>query len=511
MDISKYLDLFISETREHIRLLNENLLILEKSPDNTEALNQIFRSFHTIKGMAATMAYDTLATLAHRLEDLLSEIRKGKLNINQIIINYFLSVIDRFEQSLELLKSGQGIPPVQDLFDKCDALLKGKPIAEEEVSTRMLGKLEEVRIKMVQLDQLVNLLSEFILARNRLTRIQAALKNPELVTVAESISRLIDEFGDEVMRMRMLPLSSIFSLFPRWFRDQAQQLDRKVQLVIEGGDIEIDRSIIDSLKEPILHLLRNALDHGMRGDQEKEGMTIKLAAYREKDFIKIVVEDNGQGIDIDEIKKVAINQKLLAPGDIKKMGDGEILKIIFHPEFSTKSEVTGLSGRGVGLNVVKKAVEAMRGDIEIETEKSIGTKFILLLPIRLATIKVMVFALGDELYSIPLVNIIETFNLSEAEIKKVHHHEMIIFRNESLPVIRLKKTLGLPTNGQKRHVAIVTVAADEKRVFLVDNILSQEEMIVKPLDPMLKRKEFSGVSIYSDGRPILILEPKSLE
>ncbi len=364
---------------------------------------------------------------------------------------------------------------------------------------------------MTRLDHLVNLVSEFILARNRLMRIHSRLKDQELTEITDNISRLTEELSDEVMMMRMLPLSTVFNLFPRWIRDEAQKLEKDVQLIVEGGDIEIDRSIIDDLKDPILHLLRNALDHGIEPRSSGKVGIIKLSAQREKDFIKIIVDDNGKGIDLDEIRRIALKSNLLKSSTIEKMSNHEILQIIFHPSFSTKKEVTGLSGRGIGLDIVKKAVEGMRGEIEIETAKGIGTKFILTLPLRMATIKVMIFSLEKELYCLPLASIIETFNLSENEIKKVHHHEMVIFRNENLPVVYLKKLLGIPTNGQNRYAAIVAMIGSEKKVILVDNILAQEEMIVKPLDPMVKSRLFSGVSIYSDGRPSLILEPKGLE
>lgn len=509
MDISKYLDLFISETREHIKLLNENFLVLEKEPASSNAINQIFRSFHTIKGMAATMGYESLANLSHRLEDLLNEVKKGRIKIDQDIMNYFLTVVDFFESALALLKSGQEIPGVQNLMAKADAIMRGEKIAIEETRVRPIADLEEIRIKMGRLDHLVNLLSEFILARSRLARNQLRLKDPELTEAFETLARLIDELGDEIMKIRMLPLSSIFNFFPRWLRDEAQKLGKEVRLVIEGGDIEIDRSIIDGLKDPILHLLRNALDHGIEPNT-KEGV-IRLAALREKDFIRIFVEDNGQGMDPKRIKQVALKSGIIKNVEMEKMTDDEAIKLIFHPHFSTKEEVTGLSGRGVGLDVVKKSVENMRGDIEIKTILGQGTTFALILPIHMATIKVMIFALGKEIYSLPLVNIIETFNLSETDIRSVHHHEMVVFRNETLPVVRLKKLLGIPTNGLNRHAGILAWIANEKRVLLVDNILGQEEVIAKSLDPVLRHKTFSGVSIFSDGNPILILEPKGLE
>ncbi|MEO0225942.1 MAG: ATP-binding protein, partial [candidate division WOR-3 bacterium] len=415
MDTSKYLELFISETREHIKLLNDNLLILEKKPDNNEAINQIFRSFHTIKGMAATMGYDPLANLAHRAEDILSEIRKGSISARASIINYLFSVVDYFEQALEILRSSNEILPNYDLLDKGAAILRGEAITEE-VSSRSFYRVEEIKIKMARLDRLINLVNEFILARNRLKYIQSKLKDAELTQITDNLSFLIEELSDEVMMMRLLPLSTVFNIFPRWVRDEAQKLGKDVQFTVEGGNVEIDRSIIDDLKEPILHLLRNALDHGI--EKEASGKTgfIKLVAHREKDFIKISVEDNGRGIDPEEIRRTAIKNNLIRKDEALKMSQSDILQIVFHPSFSTKEEVTGLSGRGVGLDVVKRAVEKMRGTIDIETAKGQGTKFIITIPIHLATIKVMVFTLAQEIYSLPLASIIETFNISEEDI-----------------------------------------------------------------------------------------------
>jgi len=505
MDISKYLDLFISETKEHIKLLNDSLLSLEKAPDNPEAVNQVFRSFHTVKGMAATMGYDSLANLAHRAEDVLSEVRKGTLRISPAIIDYCLAVADFFEHSIETLKAGRDLPPVQGLLDKADGILRGEDVAGA-VRERLVQDVDEIKIKMLRLDHLVNLINEFILARNRLMRIQARIRDADLTEMLEHLSRLIDEQSDEVMMMRMLPLSHVFDFFPRWVRDESRRLNKDVEFVIEGGDIEIDRSIIDDLQDPVLHLLRNALDHGI----DVKGC-IKLVAHRERDFVTISVEDNGKGIELGQLREAALKRGIVKPSLLEKMTDHDVLQLIFRPNFSTRQIVTGLSGRGVGMNAVKKAVEDMRGEIKIETAKGQGTKFTITLPVRMATIKVMVFRLGDELYCLPLVNVIETFNVSEDEILKVHHREMVIFRNENLPVIRLKVVLGLPGNGVRRHAAIVAMLPSEKRAILVDNIVAQEELIVKPLDPLVKNRLFGGVSIYSDGRPSLILEPRGLE
>ncbi len=505
MDISKYLDLFISETREHITLLNDCLLSLEKIPDNPEAVNQVFRSFHTVKGMAATMGYDSLAKLAHRAEDILSEVRRGAIKVNPAIINYCLTVVDFFERSLEILKTGRDLPPAQILLDQADGILRGEDVAGA-VRDRAVQDVDEIKIKMLRLDHLVNLINEFILARNRLMRIQERIRDGELTEMLEHLSRLIDEQTDEVMMMRMLPLSHVFDFFPRWMRDESRRLGKDVEFVVEGRDIEIDRSIIDDLQDPVLHLLRNALDHGI----DVKGR-IKLAARRERDFISIAVEDNGKGIDLKQVREVAVKRGIVKPSEFERMTDHDVLQLIFRPGFSTKQVVTGLSGRGVGMNSVKKAVENMRGEISIETTGGQGTKFIITLPLRMATIKAMVFRLADELYCLPLANVIETFNVSEEEILKVHHREMVIFRNENLPVIRLKQVLGLPGNGLRRHAAIVAMVPTEKRAILVDNIVAQEEMIIKPLDPLVKNRLFGGVSIYSDGQPSLILEPKGLE
>ncbi len=501
--MESYLELFISEVRVYIEALNKNLLKLEKDNQNRESILELFRIFHTIKGMAQAMGYETLGQITHRLEDLLST-PKEKGEINPDLIDFLFTIVDYLTDFVRALKEKQEFPSPDKILDSIKKIEQGEMVAIMR-ARRQAGTISEIRIKTEKLDQLFNLTNELMIQRARLLHLKQMIDNNDLTTVVETSARFISSLRDEVMRLRMLPLSTVFDFFPRLLRDEAKRQGKKIDFEIIGADIEVDRSIIDVLKEPLIHLLRNALDHGI----EKEGK-ITLTAVRERERIRISVADNGKGISLEEIKKKALEKNIIAEVEARNLQNKDILRIIIHPDFSTRDKVSKISGRGIGLDVVSAIVDKLGGRFELNTKKGEGTCFTLDLPLSLVIVRAMIFKLNDNRFAIPLNYVQETFYAEEKNFQTVYHRELYPLRNEILPLIRPADYLNCPSGKSKKSI-IVLQYQERKRGFVTDEIIDEEEIVVKKLDDLVSTPYYSGCSIYADGKPIMILDPRGFE
>jgi two-component system chemotaxis sensor kinase CheA len=310
----------------------------------------------------------------------------------------------------------------------------------------------------------------------------------------------------------MLPLLTVFDIFPRWFRDEAKRQKKPVSLEIVGGDIEVDRSITDILKEPLLHLVRNAIDHGIDPDrfEEKRRFHIVLSAERERDRIKISVTDDGKGIDTGEIRRIALEKGVATEQEMENFTVDDYHRLIMKPGFSTKKEVSTISGRGIGLDVVNNALGKLGGKLTVFSKRNIGSCFTLELPLSLAVVRAMVFSLDGQRYALPLTYITETFFMEDKQVKTVYHRELFPLRNDILPLVKLSSYLDC-TPSTSRKAVIVVQYEGKRRGFVTDEILDEEEIVVKKLDPLMTAPYYSGCSVYSDGLPILILDPRGFE
>ncbi len=508
--MEKYLELFIKELERYINQLNKQLLKIESNKQDTTLIIEVFRIFHTIKGMSQTMGFDTLADISHGIEDLLLDIKeKGEIDSN--LVDFLFVVTDFLTGSANALKNRELLPSAKDILNAIKRIKEGKDLKYVKGGVSAT-EISEIRVDMEKLDTLFNLANELMITRSRILKLSEEISDTRLRVLSETASRLISSLQDEVMRLRMLPLSTVFEFFPRWFRDEAKRQKKDVKLEIVGGDIEVDRSIIDVLKEPLLHLLRNALDHGIEvcSTQRKKKSKISLRAVREKDRIKISVSDNGKGIDLDEIRRQAIGKGFITEIEAEHFTNDDLFRLLIRPDFSSKEEVSVISGRGIGLNVVDSTIVKLGGKLIINSEKDKGSCFTLELPLSLAIVRAMIFNLDGQRFALPLNYVQETFYMSEDMLKTMYHRELYPLRDEILPLVRLSNRLECVDKKGMKSVIVVQYQG-KRRGFITDEIIDEVDVVVKKLDPLFTTPFYSGCSIYADGSPILILDPKGFE
>ena len=405
-----------------------------------------------------------------------------------------------------------------------------KPVKKEEKAKstqpqqkKKSDKKEDViRVDVERVEALMNLVGELVLDRNRIVKLASSLQQKEdplveeLIESINGMSRTVSDLQDAVMKLRMQPVKKIFSKFPRVVRDLAKKLNKKVQLILEGEDTEIDRSILDKLEDPLIHLVRNAIDHGIEPPEERikagkpEVGTIKLGAYQEGDRIIIYIEDDGRGIDPEKVKRKAIEKGLITPEQAENMSDKEAFELIFMPGFSTAEQVSDVSGRGVGMDVVASTIHSLRGNIEIESHPGQGTKIIMKLPLTVAIIRTLMVAVNDRIFAIPLFSVVEIVKYKPENVKKVGHFKSLMLRDEVFLLFTLNELFEIEDKKEKRYVVIVKVG--EKNIAIaVEEMFGEEEIVIKPLGELLEDvKGIAGATITGDGKVVLIVDPNSL-
>jgi len=507
--MKEYLELFTKELEEYVRQLNKHLLNLELDRKEKRLIIEVFRIFHTIKGMSQTMGFDSLVGVSHSIEDLLTDVKtKGEISSN--LVDFLFTVTDFLALSVNALKNRESLPQSAEILDALDKIKGGKDLRSIKARGPLV-EISDIRVKMEKIDVLFNLANELMIVRSRFAKMSKEMDDTRLRVLSETASRLISSLQDEVVRLRMLPLSTVFDFFPRWFRDEAKRQKKDVGLEIIGGEIEVDRSIIEVLKEPLLHLLRNALDHGVEvySPERKEKGEILLKAVREKDRIRISVSDNGKGIDLEEVRRQAINRKIITEKEAQCYTDDDFFRLLTHPDFSTKKGVSTISGRGIGLNVVNSTVARLGGRLLVSSKKAGGSCFTLELPISLAVVRAMIFNLNGQRFALPLTYVRETFFMSDEFLKTVYHRELYPLRGEILPLVRLSNRLNCVEKEGRKSVIVVEYDG-KRRGFITDEILDEVDIVVKKLHPLIAVPMYSGCSIYADGLPVLIIDPRGL-
>jgi len=520
VDVSKYKELFVEESREHLQCISKNLLILERTPENTDALTETFRTVHTLKSMAATMGFPTMEKLSHEIENVLDALRKrGK--IEKGTVDVLLECLDNLETLVESVASGKTVThDLTALYKKLEYTLLEKK-EDVEVSTvtaeeerEEIGRISPtIRIGIEKIQALQNLVGELTIAKMRLLQIASKRASPEVNEVTVTIDRLTSELHDRVMQMRMFPVGYLFDRFPRTVRDLSRKTEKEVDFIVSGREIELDRLVLDEINDAVMHLLRNAVDHGIEKteDRKKVGKKDKgkiiLSAMREGNYVVVSVEDDGRGMDIEEIKKIAFERKIITMEEASSMSDTDVYDLLGAPGLSTAKKITDISGRGIGFDVVKSKIKSLGGSVRISSEKGRGTNVELRLPLTTAIIQSLLVGVEKEKYAIPLDSVREIVAVSERDLKSVEGKEIFRYREQVLPLLRLKNILNVP--GKNDRIGPVVVVERNEKIFgvMVDALIGQQETVVKPLEGMLKgRKEFAGATILGDGTVALILD-----
>jgi two-component system chemotaxis sensor kinase CheA len=373
-----------------------------------------------------------------------------------------------------------------------------------------------IRIDLHRLDTLMNLIGELVITRGRLQQLSSTINDPALTETVTQASRLVADLQDGIMTSRMVPVWQVFDRFPRVVRDAARALGKRVDFVVDGQEIELDRSLLDEIGDPIIHLLRNAIDHGLETPDERTRAgksptgRLQLTAARDRSAVVIRVTDDGRGIDRDRVLARAQETGLIEAGK-NDLTDDEIIKLIARPGFSTAREVTDISGRGVGIDVVHTRVRALGGTVDIKSAKGKGTSITVRLPVTLAIVRALLAKVGDETYAIPMTHVNETAHLELGTIRQVRGRDVLVLRNDVLPLLHLRDLVRLPRRDAGGGQVVVLEVADRRAGMVVDELTGQQEIVIKPFDAVKDGLSvFSGATILGDGVPALILDVSSL-
>lgn len=685
MDTNQYLEMFIEESKEHLQACNEHLLELEKNPENIAIVNEVFRSAHTLKGMSATMGYEDIANLTHKMENVLDEIRNSRLHVTAELLDVVFVAVDQLEemvldiaaggkgkldvtdtvQKLHKIETGEVIPvaattveptimedttPTQEnwltyddyemtviqqsveqdfftyeisvklredcllkaarvymvfeLLEKMGDVIKSSPSVEklegedfdeifyvalvtnepsEDVQKKLMkvsevtevlvnsvtieqlkkrnsfevDKVEEtsvveltdvtednqqivevkspeksptsknnqvqssktIRVNIERLDILMNLFEELVIDRGRLQSISEDLHNSELDETVERMSRITGDLQNIILNMRMVPVETVFNRFPRMVRQLARDLNKKINLEVIGAETELDRTVIDEIGDPLVHLIRNSLDHGVESPEirlakgKPEEGTVVLRAYHSGNHVFIEIEDDGAGINREKVLKKAISKGIVSKESAQAMSDKQVAELILSSGFSTADVISDVSGRGVGLDVVKTTIESLGGSIDISSTEGQGSLFSIQLPLTLSIISVMLVELGEEIYAIPLSSIIETAIIRSSDILNAHNQKVIDFRGKVVPLVFLENVFDVPreSTDDEFHSVVLVRKGDKMAGLVVDSFIGQQEIVLKSLGAYLSSVfAISGATILGNGKVALIVDCNAL-
>lgn len=576
---------FLTETTELLEKMDDDLVALEKTPDNMELLNSIFRSIHTVKGASSFLGFELLVKITHKTEDVLNRLRKEELKVTPEIMDVILDSGDHIKLLVNDIRNGEIIerdldgvmgnliPYISGNLQEATTLAEpsGKPESEvqqsivastepEPVATETPAPAETaqaalqavpsspqsqaqkkpgaargedisdnstVRIDVKRLDDLMNQVGEMVLERNRILQMNIDYQTHENMTnfgeefskLAKRIDFVTSELQMQVLKIRMIPVEKVFKKFPRIVRNLSRDLGKEVNLEIIGEETELDRSVVDEIGDPLIHLIRNALDHGLELPDDRIAIgkprtgNVVLSATHEGNQIIISIKDDGRGIDPERIARKAIDKGLVTEDQIAAMSQKEVLDLIFLPGFSTKEQATDLSGRGVGMDVVRTNIRKLNGLIEIRSELGRGSEFILKLPLTLAIIQSLLVEVENEVYSIPLAAVLETIKVETTSFHQIGGQEVLKLRDSVLPLLRMQRVFGVAEKGESnQQTYIVVIGVAEKRMgLIVSRLLGQQEVAIKSLGKYLaKAPGIAGSTILGDGRVALIIDPAGI-
>lgn len=596
-DRSMFLSKFQEETMEHLRVLNQDLLILENDPDNPKILEELEREVHTLKGSAKMMGYKEIAEITHRMEDVFGLLRQKNIEFKKEMTDVLFESLDGVDMLLKaILKGEKHNVKVKDICEKLEKINKGeeipssdfkkterrinkktkkktteeKEIKKEKVKKQVFSarKIEEtIRVDTEKMDRLVNLIGEVVVMQIKSERCLSRMKelnksvesqvflwkkiyntrfregnfdskeaelifnevNNKNVQIKEESTIVFNEYSENsrqmgliieslqqrVMAVRMLPLSTVFDFFPRAVRDLAREYGKEIELEIKGEDIELDKKILEEIKDPLIHLIRNAVDHGIEEKEERRQLNkpvvgkLKLFARQEGGRVYIFMEDDGRGIDIKKLKEMALRKEFIEKNTFEKISDREAMYLIFEQGLSTSPIITDISGRGIGMDVVKSKIEGLKGVVLVESEERKGTKFSLSLPLTLVTTRVLLVELeGQNIFAIPIASIETVNKVYKKDVVYVEGKEAFRLGRRVIPLINLADLLDLPVQYRRMDgFFVVVISHARQRIgIVVDKLMGGEEIVLKNLGNFLKKvKNIIGTTLLESGKVVLVL------
>ncbi|MDX9858147.1 MAG: chemotaxis protein CheA [candidate division Zixibacteria bacterium] len=567
-DMKEIIDEFMVEADELINSLDTNLVTLETSPHDLDLLNEIFRAAHTIKGTSSFLGFDQVSSLTHRMEDVLNKLRKSEMVVTAEIMDLLLASVDILKQLLGNVREGNGetidlteitqrleaaiggqaaskaaptavrtaeVAPVAPVIEHTESYSEPEVVSEASASepgtspARRVGHERKatgdqtIRVDVNRLDSLMNLMGELVLGRNSLMQTvsklgpEAGVEDFERVNQsAAAVNYITTELQLAVMKMRMQPVGKVFSRFPRQVRDLSRDAGKQIELIMSGEDTELDKSVIEEIGDPLVHLIRNSCDHGIEPPEERVAAgkpakgTVWLSASQEGSNIVIKIRDDGRGLDVDAIRTKAVERGLAGRAEVDRMADREVFSYIFEAGFSTAKKITDVSGRGVGMDVVRTNIEKLNGMIELESARGEGTTISIKLPLTLAIIQGLLVESDGEVYILPLSSVHETVKTDHAQIYYVNQRPVFRLRDEIIPVVNMGGILRTQASGftltEKPYIVVVGLA-EKKLGINIDRFLGQEEVVIKSLGDYLGGAEgIAGATILGDGRIRLIVD-----
>jgi len=522
-DMNELRDAFFQQAAEILENLNGYIMAAEKEPveENWKSLK---RAFHTLKGDSRAMGFTTLGTFAHKVEDLIGVLKEREPE--KASFDLLLGCADAFGSFIKTLMAGKE-PDIAAITARIDSHIRSEDIHIEPCSKNDKNAGQNSRepggallkIEPERVDRIMNLVGELVIGRSMLSQLTSEIDTLRKETLASrlyslnaSLERTLSELQKSVMKVRMLPVEVVFRRFPRIVRDLSAEKGKSVRLITDGENTELDKSLVDVIGEPLSHIIRNAIDHGIETPEERKaaGKTeegvISLRAFHQGNQMVIEVEDDGRGIDTDLLLQKAVQRNIISEDEASKMGAQDALDLIFLSGFSTSDHITEVSGRGVGMNIVKEVVESLRGVIDIASKKGSGTKFTLRLPLTLAIIKSLLFDYKNESFAIPLTSVTEITRVFPKDLDSIGGRPVVRNRDRVVPVIAID---GEPSLNGKSFIIFLGVA-QMRAGLLADKILGEEELVIKALDGRSSTGIASGASILGNGSVVLILDPLSL-
>ncbi|HEX2115794.1 MAG TPA: chemotaxis protein CheW [Alphaproteobacteria bacterium] len=563
---------FLTESAESLAVLDLELVKLEQNPNNPDLLGNIFRLVHTIKGTCGFLGLPRLESVAHASENVLGKVRDGELEVTPEIVSVILKSLDRIKSLLSALEQTEAEPAGDDtdLKDQLNAIAEGKALPkaatpaaaaapaptaaptvvekqaeaelaaaaeahaeasraaavaaiEEQAAREPSVAAQSIRVHVNLLENLMTMVSELVLTRNQLLQILRSQKESEFAAPLQRLNLVTSELQEGVMKTRMQPIGNAWAKLPRMVRDLAHELNKKIDLKMQGAETELDRQVLELIKDPLTHLVRNCADHGLEGpeDRRKAGKPdtgrITLDAYHEGGQIVIEISDDGRGLPIEKIKAKALANGLAAESELASMSDEQIQQFIFRAGFSTAAQVTNVSGRGVGMDVVRTNIEKIGGTIELRSKAGRGTSFFIKIPLTLAIVSALIVEAGNERFAIPQISVIELVRATANSSQRIEHINGAPFlrlRNRLLPLVNLSSLLKIAGAADKKtEDACIVVTQVGKHTFgiVVDRVFDTEEIVVKPVAPILRDiSMFAGNTILGDGSVIMILDPNGI-
>jgi two-component system, chemotaxis family, sensor kinase CheA len=540
------LEEFIAETRETLELLSGQLVQWEKNPGDRALVDSVFRFVHTVKGSCGFLELPRLLNLSHAAEDLLSSARDGHVSPTTDLVSAVLAVIDRISELTDALESGRAVYDndeslieamlafVPANFEKSESIAANdisdivSKMAEVdlEIADGMVGnpKSRSVRVSLQLLDKLMNGVSDMVLARNEVSRqLRKSSLNSELEHSFGRLSQSVAEMRDAVGLMRMQHIDRLFSSLPRMLRDISQELHKEIDLQIEGSEVEVDREMVEALRDPLTHILRNAADHGIESAEERRlagkattGL-IKITARQSGNQIMIEIVDDGRGIDLEKLGNRAMAAKLFTAAQWQKMSEKAQLATIFLPGLSTADQVSAISGRGVGMDVVKTNLQAIGGTIDMENSEGFGLKMTLRLPLTLSIIAGLSIKAGNQIFGISRSSVVEILSVTNKNvvIEEIGEARIACIRGKRMPYARVEDLLGLDLVEQSSDTSrtLIVIRPAVGAVFALDvaAVIDNEELVVKPGAPLVMATGlYAGASLPDNGRPMLLLDSSGL-